>query len=490
MARITRIPSFAFVSMTPQCVARWSGTSCRQLTSPMLASISRIALQALTSNCLNDMADLVFAESTAALIAALPTSACSGMRSQQLANMHPPAANGFTTECIAQFTWSACSRFVAPVVQNLSPRGVAGLTSRCIFDAPPTAFSTLPGEVFASLDPVACQGFRREHVSNFPVMAALHLSPQCVGNFSGGGLNSACSGLTTDFVALLTPSAMSGVGTNCMWSVPAEIFAALSPQQYAAFSPQGCAGLSAYQASFFPLPAAAALTGKCINAFGFGSVNVCGGLRADFLREIPPEKFRSFTPGCMGSLPSNSLQLLTSEHLRNFNPAGCGNFRLPHVRSFPPAAASGLTAECLRSFSTGFWGACVGLSQSFVGNMSATTFSALNATCISDTRRETFGTINGAQIRQLPPQEFAGFDVLHMLEMRDSVQFAMSVGQVQHLTPRGFSGFRPVSLAALINRNGLPVVNLLTAPQTALYPPEFVFGRCNFSRQTFLTNFT
>lgn len=477
MARIINIPTFAFVSITPQCVARLSGGSCRQLTSQMLASIARTSLQALTSSCLNSLADMVFSTSTAELISALPTAACSGMRSQHLANMHPPAANGLTTECIAQFTWAACDRLVAPVVQNLSPRGVAGLTSRCVFEAPATAFSTMPGELFAYLNPVTCQGFGREHVRNFPVIAAAYMSPQCVGNFSGGGLNGACGGLTVDFVAGLTPLAIRGIGTNCMWSIPGETFAALTMQQYAAFSPQGCRGLSAHQAAFFPLTAASAFTNECIEAFGFGSSNVCGGLRADFLREMPPAKFRVLSPGCMGSLPAASLRQLTKEHLQNFNPAGCGNFRQVHVQNLPPTAATGLTAECLNSFSTGFWGACSGLSQSFVGNMSVATFSAFNASCVADTRRATFATINGAQIQRVLPQAFAGFDVLHMLEMRDSVQFAMSVAQLQHLTPRGFSGLRPAPLAALINRNGIPVVNLLTAAQLALYPPQFVIGK-------------
>ncbi len=439
----------------------------------MLASISRTALQALTSSCLNNFAENIFAQSTADLISSLPSSACSGMRARHLANMFAPAAYGFTTECVAQFTWQTCEGLISTVVQNLSPRGVAGLTTTCVRDVPQTGFSTMPGELFAHFNPVACQGFQREHMRNMPPVAAPYFSPQCVGNFSGGA-GSACRGLTADFVTLLTPQAIGAIGSNCMWSIAGEIFASLTPQQYAALSPQGCSGLANYQASFFPLSAATALTKECISAFGFSSAGVCAGLRADFLRAMPAENMRYLSPGCMRNLPGVSLQQLTSEHLRNFNPEGCRDFRLPHLQNLPPTAASGLTAACLQVFSTGFWGACSGLSQFFVGNMSADAFSGFNSTCISNTGRRAFASINSAQVRQITPQAFAGFDVLHMLDMNEEVQFAMSVAQIQHLTSRGFSGFRPGPLGALIESNGLPLVNLLPAAQTALYPPEFV----------------
>lgn len=222
------------------------------------------------------------------------------------------AASGLRAECLANFVnpdaaTGACAGFQADFIARMAPQAFEGWTEACIRHLSPLAFSEVKSEQWPFMNSSACRGFLFETVLLFNKTSGAGMTAACLSQFSDSDGRSGCAGLFGPFVGSLDLAAFSALSAKCIYVATAEIFANISPAQFAALPAASCNGIVSYQAMNFPLTLAHVLTSECLAQFSTtnDSLAGCSGLRLDFVEQIPPATFAGLTKECINVAKSD-----------------------------------------------------------------------------------------------------------------------------------------------------------------------------------------
>jgi hypothetical protein len=228
--------------MTAECLAHFSHNSdntggCSGLQPAFIGNMDSAAFAGWTPECTAKLPNQAFSQVKSEQWAAINSSSCSGFMFQVVANFNASSARGVPIGCVAELSHTTdntggCSGLTPAFVGQLTPQAFGGFLVPCIAAATGQAFSQVTSAQFAAVAPETCSGFRFDQAANFPVSAAPGMTSACLAAFSAtrddlGG----CSGLVSQFVGRISPSAFEGLTKQCALVAVSNVLSQINSTQ-------------------------------------------------------------------------------------------------------------------------------------------------------------------------------------------------------------------------------------------------------------------
>lgn len=239
---------------SPACISSLSASGCKGIAPKGLPQWTTQGFAALTAVCISNTGTWAWKDVTTAQAAALTPASCAGFEAWNLPHAGVKALAGITAACVSYFKNGTCYGLDDLQAEALAPAAYAGFTRSCIESARLTFFALVSSVQIGQLNPAACAGLKPGQLDDMPAGAYAGFQKACVSNLGFRGGHDACSALTAEGIAQMSPEAFSGLSPNCVQRFSVGQTAAITPAQIQALPAASCSGfefLSAMQPATF-----------------------------------------------------------------------------------------------------------------------------------------------------------------------------------------------------------------------------------------------
>jgi len=243
-----RIPKDA-ANFTMEAVRNFSPTNgCGGITSDIMAGLPAASYFGFRSACLANILSTAYLGVTPAGVALFDPTQVGGITGNGMGRI-PRASATFTLEAVANFSTNGCSGITSDIMAGLPDISYGGFQFVCFENILSVAYLGTTASKITNIPPTSVGGIQSAGQNRIPAAAWAGFTFAQIEKFQP---NTNCGGFYAEGLAMITPEAIAGISSSCIFQTLSPTWAGFQPAQVTAITVEACTGFTGPQISYIP----------------------------------------------------------------------------------------------------------------------------------------------------------------------------------------------------------------------------------------------